>query len=112
MRPLVCQSLTNGEVHNRKAYGASRHASQGSDRSGAQTPGRTQEERAELLMAAQQYTVAVVDDDPSMLKALGRLLMESGYGVELFASFADVLKQIPSSKAMCILIDCQLGQFS
>jgi len=63
-------------------------------------------------MAAQQYTVAVVDDDPSMLKALGRLLLESGYGVELFASFADVLKQIPSSKARCILIDCQLGQFS
>ena len=63
-------------------------------------------------MAAQKYTIAVVDDDPSMLKALGRLLGESGYGVELFASSADVLKGIPSSKAMCILIDCQLGQFS
>ncbi len=63
-------------------------------------------------MAAQRYTIAVVDDDPSMLKALGRLLMESGYGVELFASFADVMKGIPTSKAMCILIDCQLGQSS
>jgi FixJ family two-component response regulator len=63
-------------------------------------------------MAAQKYTIAIVDDDASMLKALGRLLMENGYGVELFASFADVMKGIPSSKAICIVIDCQLGQFS
>ena len=56
--------------------------------------------------------VAIVEDDPSLLKALGRLLMENGYGVELFPSFADVLKDIPTSNATCILIDCQLGQFS
>jgi FixJ family two-component response regulator len=39
-------------------------------------------------------------------------LTESGYGVELFASFGDALKQMPTSKAKCILIDCQLGQRS
>ena len=70
------------------------------------------EAQTELVMTAPRYTVAIVDDDPSLLKALGRLLMENGYGVELFASFADVLKDIPTSNAMCILIDCQLGQFS
>jgi CheY-like chemotaxis protein len=112
MRPFVRQLLTNREVHNPPAYGETGHTPNGSDRSGARAQGRTQQDRAELLMAAQQYTIAVVDDDPSMLKALGRLLVESGYAVELFATFADVLKQIPSSKATCILIDCQLGQFS
>jgi len=63
-------------------------------------------------MTAPRYTVAIVDDDPSLLKALGRLLTENGYGVQLFASFADVLKDLPTSSARCILIDCQLGQFS
>jgi len=63
-------------------------------------------------MAAQRYTIAIVDDDPSMLKALGRLLAEVGYGVELFTSPVDVLSAVPTSKANCILIDCQLGQNS
>ena len=61
---------------------------------------------------AAQATIAVVDDDPTLLKALGRLLVESGYRVELFASFADALRHMPASKAKCVLIDCQLGQRS
>jgi FixJ family two-component response regulator len=112
MQPFVRQLLTNREVNNNLSYGEMRHARSGSNRSGGSAQAGTRENRAEHLMAAQQYTIAVVDDDPSMLKALGRLLLESGYGVELFATFGDVLKHIPSSNAICILIDCQLGQYS
>jgi len=112
MRHFVCQSLTNCDVSNSLAYGETRRAPYGSDCSGAQARHRIQEDRAELPMTAQQYTIAVVDDDPGLLRALGRLLAESGYRVELFASFGEVLSRIPNSKAMCILIDCQLGQFS
>ena len=112
MQPLVRQLLTSREVNNYLSYSESRTAPHGSDCSGAKTEVGKRQDGAELFMAAQPYTIAIVDDDPSMLKALGRLLVESGYCVELFASFPDVLKQIPGSKAMCILIDCQLGQFS
>jgi FixJ family two-component response regulator len=112
MQALVRQLLTNREVNNHLSYSESRTASLGSDCSGGKSEVGKRQDGAELLMAAQPYTIAIVDDDPSMLKALGRLLVESGYCVELFASFPDVLKRIPSSKATCILIDCQLGQFS
>jgi len=112
MLRFVRQTLTNLEVHMPAlAYSESRHAPDDSDYSTATSQAPTQAYRAELLMAA-QYTIAVVDDDPTFLKALGRLLVESGYRVELFASFADALRHMPASKAKCILIDCQLGQRS
>jgi len=60
-------------------------------------------------MTIRQRTIAVVDDDPSVLKALGRLLMAAGYRVELFACAAAVLDAMPMSQATCLVIDCQLG---
>lgn len=112
MLRFVRQTLTNLEVNiPALAYSESRHAPDDSDCSAATAQTPTQEYRAELLMAAQD-TIAVVDDDPTFLKALGRLLVESGYRVELFASFADALHHMPASKANCILIDCQLGERS
>lgn len=112
MPVLVRQLLTKCDVHERPAHDGTRYAPISTAYSGDSTQDCTHEAQAELLMTAPRYTVAIVDDDPSLLKALGRLLTENGYGVELFASFADVLKDIPTSTARCILIDCQLGQFS
>jgi FixJ family two-component response regulator len=63
-------------------------------------------------MTIHRPTIAVVDDDPSVLKALGRLLMAAGYRVELFACAADVLDAMPTSQATCLIIDCQLGDIS
>ena len=112
MLRFVRQTLTNPDVNMPAlAYCESRHAPHDSDNSAAAAQASAQEYGAELLMAA-QYTIAVVDDDPTLLRALGRLLVESGYRVELFASFADVLHHMPTSRAKCILIDCQLGQRS
>ena len=59
-----------------------------------------------------QQTIAVVDDDRSVLKALGRLLRAAGYRVELFACAADVMNAMPMSQATCLVIDCQLGHIS
>src|SRR6185437_12016053 len=75
MLRFVRQTLTNLEVHMPAlAYSESRHAPDDSDYSTATSQAPTQAYRAELLMAA-QYTIAVVDDDPTFLKALGRLLV-------------------------------------
>jgi FixJ family two-component response regulator len=64
------------------------------------------------FMTGTKHTVAIVDDDISVLRALGRLLEVSGYGVELFASAAEALCAGPSNQAICLVIDCQLGHTS
>jgi FixJ family two-component response regulator len=59
-----------------------------------------------------QHTVAVIDDDPSLRKALARLLSVVGYRVEAFASAEDFLSAVGSSKANCLLVDINLGGLS
>ena len=56
--------------------------------------------------------VAVVDDDPSLRKALGRLLTALGYRVELFASSQALLNASASLEATCLIIDINLGDGS
>jgi len=63
-------------------------------------------------MSTRQHTIAIVEDDPSLRKALGRLLRGSGYRVQLFASGEAALKGLPGSQVCCVLIDCQLGSIS
>ena len=108
---LIWELLTNSHVKEPMGYSGGPRARQHGP-SEENTTSRTCEPQSELLMTAPRHTIAIVEDDPSLLKALGRLLAEHGYGVELFSSFADVLKSMPASNATCFLIDCQLGQFS
>jgi FixJ family two-component response regulator len=56
--------------------------------------------------------VAVVDDDPSLRKALGRLLTALGYGVELFESGEAFMTACASLEATCLIIDINLGDGS
>ena len=63
-------------------------------------------------MATAEPTIAVVDDDPSVRKALARLLSVFGYRAELFASAEAFLDAAPASKAMCLLVDIKLGAMS
>jgi FixJ family two-component response regulator len=58
------------------------------------------------------YVVAVVDDDPSLRKALGRLLTTLGYRAELFASGEALMKACSSLEATCLIIDINLGDGS
>ena len=58
------------------------------------------------------HLVAVVDDDPSLGKALTRLLTANGYRVELFASGNALLGAVASLEATCLIVDINLGDGS
>lgn len=52
--------------------------------------------------------IAVVDDDPSVRRALGRLLCAAGFETTLFASGAQCLAAPVTAEAACFLIDIHL----
>lgn len=56
--------------------------------------------------------VAVVDDDASFRKSIGRLLSIHGFGTEIFTSAEEFLNAAASSTAQCILLDIHLGRTS
>ena len=58
------------------------------------------------------HTIAVVEDDPSMLQGLNRLLMAHGFHVEKFASAESFLDVIARCEAKCLLVDIHLGGMS
>jgi FixJ family two-component response regulator len=57
-------------------------------------------------------TVAVVDDDPSLLEGLRRLLSAHGFRVQTFASAESFLDDIASCEADCLILDVHLGGIS
>ena len=52
--------------------------------------------------------VFAVDDDPSVRKALTRLLRHAGYATEIFESGSDFLKREQHSGPTCIIVDLQM----
>jgi len=68
--------------------------------------------RSRQHASTQQATVAVVENDASLLKSLNRLLVVSGYRTELYASAEQVLSSIAGSRATCLIVDCELGNCS
>ena len=64
------------------------------------------------LVIPMQRTIAVVEDDASLLNAIGRLLRRHGYDVQLFSSAAEGLHALAASPADCIILDCHLGAAS
>jgi FixJ family two-component response regulator len=61
-------------------------------------------------MPKQPVVVAVIDNEPSLLRAIGRLLSASGYRVEQFASGEEFLNA--KSTASIAIIDIDLGGIS
>jgi FixJ family two-component response regulator len=57
-------------------------------------------------------TIAVVEDDPSMLQGLNRLLLAHGYRVEKFTSAESFLGDVARCEAKCLLVDIHLGGMS
>jgi FixJ family two-component response regulator len=57
-------------------------------------------------------TVAVVDDDPNMLKGVERLLKVHGFGTAVFTSAEDFLDRGDQSKLHCLVLDINLGGMS
>jgi FixJ family two-component response regulator len=56
--------------------------------------------------------VAVVDDDPAMLKSVARLLNVSGYDTEVFNSAEAFLDRSVAREANCVVLDIHLGGIS
>jgi FixJ family two-component response regulator len=64
------------------------------------------------IMAKRQKTIAIIDDNAALTKALARLLSVLGYRAELYASAEDFLSAAAASNAVCLLVDIQLGEVS
>lgn len=62
--------------------------------------------------AAETTLVAVVDDDESMRKAVGRLITSFGLGVEVFPSAEEFLDSAHYEDAACLILDVGLPGMS
>jgi FixJ family two-component response regulator len=56
--------------------------------------------------------VALVDNDPSMLRALHRLLIAHGFGVEVYPSAEAFLDRDGASELTCLVLDINLDGMS
>src|SRR5271156_2245752 len=57
-------------------------------------------------------TVLVVDDDPSVLRSLNRLLSASGFAVKMFAKPSELIaSEIPTSNA-CMVVDIDMPEMT
>jgi FixJ family two-component response regulator len=62
--------------------------------------------------AAASLTVFVVDDDPAVRTALGRLLQSVGWTTQAFASAEEFLQQDLPVAGGCLIADVHLGRMS
>lgn len=56
--------------------------------------------------------VYVVDDDPSVRRAIGRLLRAEGYRVQTFASGAEFLRVPDNDDPACVVLDIRMPGLS
>ena len=52
--------------------------------------------------------ICIVDDDPSVLRALSRLIESAGMRAEPFTTAEEFLISAPAAKAACLLLDVHL----
>jgi FixJ family two-component response regulator len=67
---------------------------------------------AGISMARLRSVVAVVDNDPGMLKAMRELLRVLDYDTELYDSAETFISSAAESDAICLLVDVELGGMS
>ena len=63
-------------------------------------------------MLKRRKIVAIVDDDPSMLRATENLLDASGFATKAFASAEEFLARADATRVDCLLLDIDLGGMS
>ena len=63
-------------------------------------------------MAKRQNTIAIVDDDPSMLRATKDLLEAQGFSTREFSSAEEFLIRGVAAQVDCLLLDIHLGGMS
>jgi FixJ family two-component response regulator len=65
-----------------------------------------------MLSATNVPLIAIVDDDPSVRRALHRLVQSAGYAVETFASAREFLEWLPCGQAACLVLDVHMTGMS
>ena len=65
-----------------------------------------------LSMAETSGWIAVVDDDPSVLKALGRLLRSRALHAKTYGSGREFLAALPDGLPQCLIVDLQMPEMS
>ena len=63
-------------------------------------------------MSEAAAVVSVVDDDPSILRALKRLIRTEGLSVETFESAEDFLRSPKRDRTACLVLDVRLRGMS
>jgi FixJ family two-component response regulator len=63
------------------------------------------------MMSLQQGTVFIVDDDPDVCRAVGRLVRGEGYEVREFNSARDFLVAHESEQPGCLILDLSMPDF-
>jgi FixJ family two-component response regulator len=56
--------------------------------------------------------VAVVDDEESVRRALGRLIRSAGYNVEMFGSGVDFMQSLQRTRPDCVVMDLRMPVLS
>jgi FixJ family two-component response regulator len=56
--------------------------------------------------------VAIVDDDPGVLKALARLLAACSFHPQTYASARDFLQSLPDGTPDCLVLDVQMPEMT
>jgi FixJ family two-component response regulator len=63
-------------------------------------------------MAEASPWIAIVDDDPSVLKALTRLLRARSYDAKTYGSAQEFLAALPEGPPECLIVDLQMPEMS
>ena len=63
-------------------------------------------------MSPDKFVVAIVDDDPSVLTGLKRVLGASGFITETFNSGEAFLERYKAAEPACVVLDINLGGIS
>jgi FixJ family two-component response regulator len=59
-----------------------------------------------------QAWIAIVDDDPSVLKALTRLLRARAFHAKSYGSAREFLAALPTGQPDCLILDLQMPEMS
>jgi FixJ family two-component response regulator len=63
-------------------------------------------------MSNLQKIIAIIDDDPEIRTSMARLVSANGYSAKTFDSAETFLNCVSTCRAICLLVDIQLGDLS
>jgi FixJ family two-component response regulator len=70
------------------------------------------QQRASKLVAETSAWIAIVDDDPAVLRALSRLLRSRAFRVDAYGSGQDYLAALPDALPHCLIVDFQMPEMN